>query len=71
VAEAEGLTLLQLAYAWLATRPGVDSILVGPASVAQLDDALDAIERTVSAAACKRIDLLSREWAGSETNYVR
>ena len=42
VATAEGLTMVQLAYAWVASRPEVDSILVGPATVAQLDEALDA-----------------------------
>ena len=36
VAVAEGMSLVDLAYAWLAARPGVDSILVGPAEVAHL-----------------------------------
>ncbi len=71
VAETEGLSLLQLAYAWLASRPGVDSVLVGPGSVAHLDDALDAIARTLSADAIRRVDGLSREWAGGDTHYVR
>jgi aryl-alcohol dehydrogenase-like predicted oxidoreductase len=71
VAAGEGLTLVQLAYAWAASRPEVDSILVGPASVAQLDDALEAVGRTVSAAGLARIDELSREWSGTDTNYVR
>ena len=37
VARSEGLTLVELAYAWLASRPGVDAILVGPATVEHLD----------------------------------
>ena len=32
VARGEAMSLVELAYAWLASRPGVDSILVGPAT---------------------------------------
>jgi len=71
VAQAEGLTMVQLATALVASRADVDSILVGPATVAQLDEAIDAAGKTLSADAVKRIDELSREWAGTDTNYVR
>jgi len=71
VATGEGMTMVELAYAWAASRPGVDSILVGPASVAHLDDAFDAVERKLSPAGLARIDELSREWAGGDTHYVR
>jgi aryl-alcohol dehydrogenase-like predicted oxidoreductase len=71
VAEREGLTPVQLSYAWIASRPEVDSILVGPASVAQLDDALDAVGRPLSPDGLARIDELWREWSGTDTNYVR
>jgi aryl-alcohol dehydrogenase-like predicted oxidoreductase len=71
VAAAEGLGLVQLAYAWAASRPGVDSILVGPATVAQLDDAIDAVGRALSADALARIDELWRGWTGTDTSYVR
>ena len=71
VATAEGLTMVQLAIAWVASRPEVDSILAGPATVAQLDEAIDAASRALSADALKRIDELSREWAGTDTSYVR
>jgi aryl-alcohol dehydrogenase-like predicted oxidoreductase len=71
VAESERLTMVALAYAWVAGRPDVDSILVGPATVEQLDDAFDAIGTTVSPASLARIDDLSREWAGTDTSYVR
>jgi aryl-alcohol dehydrogenase-like predicted oxidoreductase len=71
VAEGEGMTLVQLAYAWVAARPEVDSILVGPASVEHLDAAFDALARTLSAGALARIDELSRAWAGTDTSYVR
>ncbi|HEY5241852.1 MAG TPA: aldo/keto reductase [Polyangiaceae bacterium] len=71
VAASEGMTMVALAYAWVAARPGVDSILVGPASVQQLDDAVEAVGRTLSGAAIARIDELSREWNGTDTSYVR
>jgi len=71
VAASEGLTMVQLAYAWVAARPDVDSILVGPASVQHLDDALDAVQRSLSKEALARIDELARAWRGTDTNYVR
>jgi aryl-alcohol dehydrogenase-like predicted oxidoreductase len=71
VARDEGMTLVQLAYAFVASRPEVDSILVGPASVQHLDEALDAIARPLSTAVLVRIDELWREWAGTDTSYVR
>jgi aryl-alcohol dehydrogenase-like predicted oxidoreductase len=63
--------LLELAYAWVATREDVDSILVGPASVQQLDDAIDALSHTLSKEALARIDELWREWNGTDTSYAR
>jgi aryl-alcohol dehydrogenase-like predicted oxidoreductase len=71
VAKTEGMTMVALAYAWVAARPGVDSILVGPASVEQLDDAVEAVGRTLSSGALARIDELTREWNGTDTSYVR
>jgi aryl-alcohol dehydrogenase-like predicted oxidoreductase len=71
VAQAEGLSLVQLAYAWVAARADVDSILVGPASVAQLDDAIDAVGRALSSDALARIDELGRSWSGTDTHYAR
>jgi aryl-alcohol dehydrogenase-like predicted oxidoreductase len=71
VAKSEGCSLVELAYAWLASRPGVEAVLVGPATVENLDQAIAAIERTLSAGARARLDDLSRAWLGSDTNYVR
>lgn len=71
VADAEGVTLVQLAYAWTASRPEVDSILVGPATVAQLDDAIDAVGRALPVDALARVDELWRAWNGTDTSYVR
>jgi aryl-alcohol dehydrogenase-like predicted oxidoreductase len=71
VAAAEGCSLVELAYGWVASRPGVDSILVGPATVAHLDQAFDAVTRALSAESCKRLDELAREWVGTDTHYAR
>jgi len=71
LAQGEGLTLVQLAYAWVASRPDVDSIILGPATVQQLDDAIDAVARALSKHAIERIDELARQWSGTDTSYVR
>lgn len=71
VAREEGCSLVALAYAWLASRQEVDSILVGPADVSQLDAAIDGVARPLSERARARIDELWREWLGTDTNYVR
>ncbi len=71
VAQTHGLSPVDFCYAWLATRPGIDSILVGPATVAQLDQAIDAVALSLPAEALAAMDALALEWAGSDTNYVR
>jgi aryl-alcohol dehydrogenase-like predicted oxidoreductase len=71
VAEAEGCSLVDLAYAWVASRLDVDSMLVGPGSVEQLDQAIDAVSRVLSKNALMRIDELANEWIGTDTNYAR
>lgn len=71
VAQLEGMSLVELAYAWIGSRPDVDSILIGPAGVEQLDNALDAIQRPISNDARSRIDELGRAWRGTDTEYVR
>lgn len=71
VAAEAGLTLVTLAYAWLAQRPGVDSILVGPGSLAHLEDALAAREVALSAEALARVDQIHRELVGTDASYAR
>ena len=71
LAQSEGLTLIELAYAWVAARPGVDSILLGPASVEQLDAAIAACARTLPDGLPAKIDEISRAFAGTDTNYAR
>lgn len=71
VAKDAGLGLVELAYAWLASRPGLDSILVGPGSVEHLDAALDACARTLPPEVLQRIDTVHREYLGTDATYAR
>jgi aryl-alcohol dehydrogenase-like predicted oxidoreductase len=71
VAEKAGMTLVALSYAWLARRPGVDSILVGPGTVAHLDDAIDACARTVDDDTARAVDAIHRELTGTNATYAR
>ncbi|MDP9034770.1 MAG: aldo/keto reductase [Myxococcota bacterium] len=71
LATEEGWSLLELAYAWVASRSDVDSILVGPADVAQLEQAFNAISRVLPPELGARVDDLARKWSGTDTAYVR
>ena len=71
VAREAGLSLLELAYAWVAHQPGVDSVLAGPGSVEHLDAALDACARPLPAGVGARMDEVYREWLGTDASYVR
>lgn len=71
VADAEGMSLVELSYAWLAAQPHVDSILVGPASIEHLDAALDAVKKPISPEARARIDELHVAYSGTDARYVR
>jgi aryl-alcohol dehydrogenase-like predicted oxidoreductase len=71
VAEMAGMSLLDFAYAWLAGSPVVDSILVGPATVAHLDAALDAVDKRIPDDARTAADALHRAAMGTDTYYAR
>ncbi len=71
LASAEGMSLLELSYAWLAGAPGVDSILLGPATVKQLDEGVAACARGLSPEVRGVVDALYRVWLGTDTYYVR
>jgi aryl-alcohol dehydrogenase-like predicted oxidoreductase len=63
--------LVDLAYGWLASRPGVDAILLGPGSVAHLDAAIDACERRYDPELLARLDELHRRHQGTDAVYAR
>jgi aryl-alcohol dehydrogenase-like predicted oxidoreductase len=71
VAEAAGLTLTELSYAWLGTRPGVDSIIIGPGTLEHLDDAIAARARVVDVESRAAIDTIHWEFQGTDARYAR
>ncbi len=71
VAREHGLTLVELSYAWLASREGIDSLLLGPGSTAHLDAAFDAVEKPLDAAVKKAIDAIHTGFLGSDARYAR
>lgn len=71
VAKTAGLSLLELSYAWLAGAEGVDSVLLGPASVAQLDEGVRACARALPPEVRGAVDALHQAWTGTDTKYVR
>jgi aryl-alcohol dehydrogenase-like predicted oxidoreductase len=68
---APEIGLLALSYAWLAQRPWVDSILVGPATVAHLDAAIDGVACTLPGALMKQIDETHYSHLGTDASYAR
>ena len=71
LAAEAGRTPVDLAYQWVAARPGVDSILLGPASVEQLDAALDAVATPLPKEIIDRADDLYRAFQGTDASYAR
>lgn len=71
IAKAEGMSVLELSYAWLAGAAGVDSILLGPASVTQLEEGALACQRGLSPEVRGVVNALYRTWMGTDTTYVR
>lgn len=64
VSENHGCSLSQAALAWLMTRPGVSSTLIGASKVTQLQDNLGALELKMSAENLKALDLASARTMG-------
>jgi aryl-alcohol dehydrogenase-like predicted oxidoreductase len=71
IAQDAGLSMVEMAYAWVAAHADVDSVLVGPATVEHLDAAVAAVSRPLSPDLLARVDDLHRGWTGTDTNYVR
>ena len=71
VAEEEHMTMVELSYAWVAGRRGVDSILLGPGDVAQLDAGIHGASLRLSPRAEKKLDELHVAFAGTDARYAR
>jgi len=48
VADAKGLPPIQVALAWIASRPGISAPIIGATKLEQLDEAVKALEVTLS-----------------------
>jgi len=71
VAKHADMDLVTLAYAWLAGRSGIDSILVGPGTLDHLDAAIRGASAALTPELRAAIDALHVSWQGTETTYVR
>ena len=58
VAQAKGVTLAQFALAWVVEQPGVSSPIIGPRTMAQLEDNLGALDVTITAEDRAAVDAL-------------
>jgi aryl-alcohol dehydrogenase-like predicted oxidoreductase len=65
------MDLVTLAYAWVAGRPGVDSILIGPGSVEHLEAGVRGSKEVLSPELQKRIDDVHYAYVGSDATYAR
>ena len=71
LAQECGLDLATFAYAWLAARPNVDSIIAGPGVVAHLDAALEGIRTPLPAEILARVDAMHVAHQGTDASYAR
>jgi 1-deoxyxylulose-5-phosphate synthase len=55
-AEARGVSMASMAYAWLATRPGVSAPIVGASKTWQIEEAVKAVELSLSADEVKALE---------------
>jgi aryl-alcohol dehydrogenase-like predicted oxidoreductase len=58
VANARGVAPAQIALAWLLRRPGVTAPIVGASKIAQLDQAVEALEITLTDDECRQLEEL-------------
>jgi aryl-alcohol dehydrogenase-like predicted oxidoreductase len=68
---AAPMDLVTFAYAWVASRSGVDSILIGPSSIEHLEAAVRGCGAKLSADLCKRVDEAHYAYTGSDATYAR
>jgi aryl-alcohol dehydrogenase-like predicted oxidoreductase len=71
VAQREGMSLVELSYAWVAGQKGVDSILIGPGAIEHLDAAVAGTKRELSAVTRRDIDDIHLAYLGTDASYSR
>ncbi len=71
IASGAGLSLAALAYGWLRGQAGVDTVLVGPASLAHLEAALAAWTGDLPDAVRAQVDAAWKAFVGTDASYAR
>jgi aryl-alcohol dehydrogenase-like predicted oxidoreductase len=71
LAREAGMSLTELAYRFVASRPGVDSVLLGPATLEHLDAGLEACARPLPPEVGTQVDALHRAYLGTDATYAR
>ena len=56
VASARGTSMAQVSLAWLLSRPGVTSPIVGATRLSQLGDAIAAMDLVLTAEECESLE---------------
>ncbi len=56
ISNDKGCTISQLSLAWVITHPGITSVIIGPRTMEQLEDNLDALNVTLTEKDYQRID---------------
>lgn len=60
IAEPRGVSVAQIALAWLLHQPVVSSVIIGAKNLGQLDDNLSAVDVRLTAAELEQLDEVSR-----------
>lgn len=71
LAGEHGVSLVHLAYGFLAARPGLAGVCIGPATLPQLDEAQDALATPLPAELLAEIEKLHLAWMGTDARYAR
>ena len=56
IAEDAGMTLIEMALAFVINHPAVTAAIIGPRTIEQLESQIPALERTLTAEVLDRID---------------
>jgi aryl-alcohol dehydrogenase-like predicted oxidoreductase len=71
IADDFGISLTHLSLAWMAQGDKVNSILLGPSSLAQFEDCFAAGEVRLPEECMDRIRQFQMEFEGSDASYAR
>jgi aryl-alcohol dehydrogenase-like predicted oxidoreductase len=71
LAEQAEMSMVDFSYAWVAQNPGVDSILIGPGTVAHFEAALAGCSKKIPQEIRDEVKKVYQAFVGTNTNYVR